>query len=235
MLNNASIPILMYHHVVDAPPLETPSRYLFVTSSRFARQMRALKFLGYTGCSIGDLAPYLRGEKIGKVVGISFDDGYRNIHRNALPVLVECGFTATTYFVSQQIGGSNAWDTGHMPCEPCMSHQDLLEWSRMGQEVGGHTRTHPRLTDLSAAEARNEIVGCRRDLQEMTGQAVEAFSYPFGSHDDTVVRIAEEAGYTTATTTKRSRTIGFDDPFRLPRLTARLSDSLPAFLWKALR
>ena len=235
MPGNSSIAILMYHHVADAPLGEIPSRYLYVSASRFRRQMQTLKRLGYIGCSIENLRPYLRGKKTGKVVGITFDDGYQNVHRNALPVLVECGFTATTYFVSRQIGGSNAWDAGYMPYEPCMDLQDLWEWSKMGQEVGGHTRNHPRLTDLAAAEVSDEIAGCRRDLQEMTGQAVDAFSYPFGSHDEAIVGIVGEAGYTTATTTVRNRVGARCDPLRLPRLTVRLSDKLPAFLWKVLR
>ena len=235
MLNTAAIPILMYHHVADAPPGEIPSRYLYVTAARFRRQMQTLKRLGYIGCSIENLRPYLRGKKTGNVVGITFDDGYQNVHRNALPVLVECGFTATTYFVSRQIGGSNAWDAGYMPYEPCMDLQDLRDWSKMGQEVGGHTRNHSRLTDLAATEVRDEIAGCRRDLQELTGQAVDAFSYPFGSHDDAIVGAVAEAGYRTATTTVRERVRAPCDPLQLPRLTVRLSDKLPAFLWKVLR
>lgn len=230
-----TIPILMYHHVCAPPPADTPSRYLFVTPERFRRQMKALKFLGYRGCSLADLAPYLSGEKHGKVVGITFDDGYRNVHRNALPVLADCGFSATTYFVSRQIGGSNVWDRDYMPYEPCMDLGELREWCASGQEAGGHTLDHLRLTDLSADEASRQIAGCKAELEDMTGCRVDAFSYPFGSHDGGIADIVAEAGYTTATRTQRRRATGRDERMLLPRLTVRLTDTLPAFLWKAAR
>jgi len=37
-----------------------------------------LKTLGYQGLSMSGLEPYLRGEKSGKVVGITLDDGFVN-------------------------------------------------------------------------------------------------------------------------------------------------------------
>ena len=228
------IPILMYHHIADAPPRGSASRYLFVTPSSFQRQMHALKAFGYVGCSLAELAPYLRGEKTGKVVGITFDDGFRNIHRHALPVLSDCGFTSTNYFVSRQIGGYNGWDKGRIRREPCMDKQQLREWSEAGQEVGGHTLDHPRLTDLAVDEARRQIARCKWELEDMVGSAVEAFSYPFGSHDETIARLVEEAGYTTATTTIRQRARSSTSPFHLPRLTVKYGDLLVRFLWKTM-
>lgn len=228
------IPILMYHHIAAAPAEQIPSRYLFVSPDRFRRQMRALKRLGYTGCSIGRLKPYLLGERTGKVVGITFDDGYRNVYEAALPILEECGFTATTYFVSRQIGGCNGWDSGWMPYAPCMDLKELREWSARGQEVGGHTLDHTRLAAVSEPEAREQIAGCKRALEDMTGTAVDAFSYPYGSCSPAVVEIAREAGYATATTTRRDRVRARDDLLQLPRLTIRGSDRLLSFLWKSL-
>ena len=76
----------------------------------FRRQMLWLRRLGYRGLSMSRLGPYLRGEKQGKVVGISFDDGYRNVFQNAMPVLDELGFTATNYIVARHLDGSNFWD-----------------------------------------------------------------------------------------------------------------------------
>ena len=60
-------------------------RGLIVSPQSFASQMAWLKRLGYQGLSMPHLVPYLRGEKTGKVVGISFDDGYANNLDYALP------------------------------------------------------------------------------------------------------------------------------------------------------
>ncbi|MGO4440731.1 polysaccharide deacetylase family protein [Rhizobium sp. RAF56] len=232
--NNGGFPVLMYHHIAQAPARGTGSRYMFVSSSRFRRQMRALKILGYIGCSIAELSLYLSGQKTGKAVGITFDDGYRNVYRNGLPILAEFGFTSTTYFVSRQVGGHNEWDAGRMPWEPCMSREELREWMESGQEVGAHTLDHARLGELDEVEARRQIAGSKAELENITGQPVTAFSYPFGSHNDLVVEIARQSGFSTAVTTIKGRATGKHDPMRLPRMTVRRGDNLLKFLWSRI-
>ena len=64
--------------------------------SDFTRQMRWMRRLGYRGLSMRDVMPYVRGERQGKVFGITFDDGFRNVFENVTPVLSELGFTATS-------------------------------------------------------------------------------------------------------------------------------------------
>ncbi len=56
------IPILMYHSI-SHPIKNTPFKCLHLPPHRFAFQMRLLKLLGYQGLSMGDLTPYLTGEK----------------------------------------------------------------------------------------------------------------------------------------------------------------------------
>lgn len=119
-----NIPILMYHQIDVPPPSGTPLRGLVVSPGSFDRQMLLLKLLGYRGLSMRDLEPYLKGEKKGKVVGITFDDGYQNNLHNALPILKKFGFTATCYAVSGMIGGTNSWDQGLVAEKPIMSEAD---------------------------------------------------------------------------------------------------------------
>ena len=90
----ATLPILTYHNV-DVPRRGAPLQGLYVLPRRFRMQMRMLKWMGYRGLSMSGLLPYLRGEKRGKVVGITFDDGYLDNLVHALPVLLEYGFQAT--------------------------------------------------------------------------------------------------------------------------------------------
>ena len=97
----------MYHQVVKPPARGTPLRGLCVDPREFRKQMTWMRRLGYQGLSMRNLMPYLRGERSGRVFGITFDDGYRNVYSNALPVLSELGFTATSYCVANQIGGGN--------------------------------------------------------------------------------------------------------------------------------
>ena len=225
----------MYHHIAVPPPAGTRTRGLFVKPERFRRQMRTLKRLGYQGCSVRDLMAWLRPGRPRKLFGITFDDGYEDLYIHALPVLQECGFTATTYFVSGAVGGFNHWDVEQgFPQSRCMSLQQLQEWKALGHEVGGHTVSHRRLGELATNEARMEIVNCRRVLEDLSGAAVEAFSYPYGSFNAMTLELVEEAGFTTAASTQKKRASATDNPFCLPRLNVRRADTLPSFLWKCL-
>jgi len=80
------IPILMYHSI-QTPHDNEVMRSLHVKPASFARQMWLLSKLGYVGLSMRELQPYLEGKEQGKVVGITFDDGYLNNLTAAAPIL----------------------------------------------------------------------------------------------------------------------------------------------------
>src|SRR5690625_7329329 len=131
------IPILMYHQIDIPAATGTPFRSLTVHPKRFTSQMRWLKRLGYTGLSMRDLMPYVRGEKQGKVIGLTFDDGYHNGFQNALPVLNELGLTATKYIVSNHLGGTNLWDADNgVPSRTLRSADERTQWPEDGHETG---------------------------------------------------------------------------------------------------
>lgn len=213
-----TIPILMYHQIDVPPPSGTPLRGLVVAPSSFARQMRLLKWLGYRGCSMRELEPYLAGTAHGKVVGITFDDGYQNNLTHALPVLQAFGHTATCYAVSGQIGGTNRWDHGLVASQPLMTLRDWHQWLAAGMDVGSHTQTHADLSQLSAEEARNEIFGSKQALESTLGCEVRHFCYPYGRYTADHCRLVRQAGYLTATTTRRGRVHDGDDPMQLRRV-----------------
>lgn len=225
------IPILMYHQIDVPAPRGTALRGLTVAPSSFAWQMRMLRLLGYRGLSMRDLEPYLRGECTGKVVGITFDDGYQNNVRLALPVLREHSFTATCYGVSSMIGGTNLWDYGKVAQKPLMTLDDWCTWRDAGMDIGSHTRTHARLTEVSANEARTQITQSRRELEQALGCEVRHFCYPYGSYDLEHARMVREVGYATATTTHRGRVHVGADPYTLRRImVARATNPLQFFM-----
>jgi peptidoglycan/xylan/chitin deacetylase (PgdA/CDA1 family) len=232
-LNSTPIPILTYHQIADAPSKGTPHRSLVVSPEDFARQMAMLSLLGYRGLSMTDLQPYLRGERVGKVVGITFDDGYLNNLTHAAPVLERNGFSATCYVVSQLIGKSNIWDReSGIPEAALMSSAQLEQWIEHGQEVGAHTRRHAHLLQLDAEKARDEIAGCKIDLEDLLGRAVQHFCYPYGDYAPEHVSMVLEAGYLTATTTKRSRCQYQEDWMQLPRVPVARRTTRLAFWLK---
>ncbi len=229
------IPILMYHQIGEPAPKGSPYRSLIVHPSDFRRQMTWLRRFGYRGLSMRDLMPYLKGERRGKVVGITFDDGYRNVYQNALPVLRDQDFTATNYFVARQLGGCNAWDNEKgIARADLMSADELRGWAAAGMEVGSHTLDHPSLPRLSPELADYQIRQSRLELEQVLGAEVTAFCYPYGDESPEVRAMARTAGYTNATTTKGGLARAADDIYGLPRVTVARSTNIVRFLQKCM-
>ena len=72
-------------------------------------------------------------------------------------------FGSIQFLVSDLIGKTNEWQqrAGDFS-EPLMDQAQIRDWLAAGQQIGSHTRTHPWLTRLSPAEAREEIVAAGR-------------------------------------------------------------------------
>lgn len=228
-----SIPILVYHQISEAPPRGAPFRGLYVSPGAFARQMAMLKLLGYQGLSMGGLLPWLKGERGGKVVGITFDDGYLNNLTHALPVLQRHGFSSTCYAVSNLLGQSNVWDAGIGIAQvPLMDAAQLRQWVAGGQEVGSHTHNHVRLLQSDAATARAEMTQDRAALEALLGTPVRHFCYPYGEYAPEHVVMARGAGFDTATTTRRGRSAVNGNLLELPRVPVLRSTTLPVFWLK---
>jgi len=228
-----AIPILMYHQIDTPPARGSAMRGLVVAPASFARQMALLRLLGYRGLSMRELEPYLRGEQEGKVVGITFDDGFLNTLQNALPVLLKHGFTATCYGVSRMLGARNSWDQDlGIPQKPLMSAADWRTWSGAGMDVGSHTQNHVALTKIPLNEAATQITESKREMEATAHCEVRHFCYPFGwygpEHRDMVIA----AGYASATTTHRGRFHAGHDLYSLRRIMVARATHLGLFAAK---
>jgi peptidoglycan/xylan/chitin deacetylase (PgdA/CDA1 family) len=90
-----------------------------------------------------------------------------------------------------------------------------------GQGIGSHTKTHPRLTQLSIADAREEITGSKKSLEDRFGLAIDHFCYPYGDWNKAVRDLIIEAGYKTAYTSHPGVNTPETHPFELNRFLAR--------------
>jgi peptidoglycan/xylan/chitin deacetylase (PgdA/CDA1 family) len=88
--------------------------------------------------------------------------------------------------------------------------------SRPCHEIGAHTVTHSRLTQLDERQQRYEACESQRALQRLTGAPVTAFSYPFGDYDRRAREMISEA-FATAVTARPSLIGPSEDPLELPR------------------
>ena len=209
-------------------------RGLHVPLKRFSFQMRLLNILGYRGVSMSELQPYLEGKKTGKVVGLTFDDGYQN-NLQVLPVLKHFDFSATCYLVSQKIGGTNDWDTHKgIDTNPLMNEKEVKRWIDSGMEIGAHTQNHIRLSQVDSETLIKEVTQSKLDLEEQFSQTISHFCYPYGDTSQKVIDATEEAGYMTATTVKRGRANAESYRLTLPRIPIVYNTLPHLFLAKIL-
>ena len=84
------------------------------------------------------------------------------------------------------------------PRYAAVTRDQLAAMAAAGLHVGAHTRTHPILSRISEAEAREEIGGSRTDLADWLGRAPDWFAYTQGGPADytpETVALVEESGY----------------------------------------
>lgn len=210
-------PILTYHKL-GPRPARVRIKGLYLSQSLFHRQLRELRSAGFQTGNLAACAGPLQQKRI----IMTFDDGYMNVLRYGLEPLANTGFHAIQFLVAEVLGQQNHWDVaqGEAP-ESIMNVAQVREWLAAGHEIGSHSLTHPFLTRLSPAQAREEITASRKKLEDLFGRSIEHFCYPYGDWNEAVRELVIAAGYKTACTTDAGVNTTADSPFALKRFTAR--------------
>ena len=102
-----------------------------------------------------------------------------------------------------------------------------------GHEVAVHTVTHPSLTDVSANIAAYEIINDRAKLEELTGELVRGFAYPYGTYNKEAEAVLRACGIEHARTVWSRHTFDLPEDFLEWHPTCHHRDMLelaPGFL-----
>ncbi|MBU1664371.1 MAG: polysaccharide deacetylase family protein [Gammaproteobacteria bacterium] len=229
-MNRATI--LMYH-IIDTPQAASEAKYC-CPASVFEVHMR---YLAESGRAVG--LPQLldaldgHGECPNDAIAVTFDDGFTVTHEQALPILLRHGIPATMFLLSNRVAGHNDWMTGRgFPRRELMSREQMLEMGRAGVTLGSHTRNHARLREVDAAGLENEIAGSKAELEDLLGQEVAYFAYPFGQYTQAGRDMAEKAGYRAACSTRSGFNNSEVDRYQLRRIEVFGTDTLWRFQQK---
>jgi len=155
--------ILTYHRVND----DHPADRLTVPVQAFRAQMEALVAERRPVVSLRSMLPGLRGTApiAEGAVALTFDDGYEDNFRHALPVLERLGLPATFFIATGLVGTAGTLDR----YRGCCGKDGMLGWEQVrelrsrGHEIGGHGRMHLELARLPGDEARAELEGSAAD------------------------------------------------------------------------
>jgi chitooligosaccharide deacetylase len=114
-----------------------------------------------------------------KPVALTFDDGPSAWTPMVLDLLREHEARATFFVIGERV----------------REHPDLVQRIvAEGHEVGSHTLTHPRLTEIPEDEVRREIQGGQDAVEEVLGNAPRLFRAPGFYAERRELAIVEELG-----------------------------------------
>lgn len=113
----------------------------------------------------------------GGMVSFNFDDGYKSVYDNALPIFNKYGVVACFFPVVEYLVDSVPW---------AVSWSQLLECQQAGWEIGSHTMNHPHLTTLTNAQLDYELKESQNILAQH-GFTAKTLVFPYNDFDARVL------------------------------------------------
>jgi peptidoglycan/xylan/chitin deacetylase (PgdA/CDA1 family) len=196
--------VLCYHGISETWPAPTTVR-----PDDFEQQLEAFLRRGYRGATLSDALTVPPAEK---TLVVTFDDAHRSVLELAAPVMARLGVPGTVYVptgypdTDRPMGwdGYDIWlGTEHEGELACMSWEELRGLAVSGWEVGSHTRSHPRLSQISDEQIEEELTASREECEQSMGVPCTSLAYPYSDYDERAVRIAAACGYRFAVTVPR--------------------------------
>ena len=120
------VSVLGYHDFSET----TPETEMLIRTSKFRKQMEAIKNLGLPVIPMADFQAWKRGEKdiADKSIVITIDDGWKAVYTDAYPILKEFGFPFTLFLYKNYVDGGGKALTSAM----------IEEMQKSGATIGSH-------------------------------------------------------------------------------------------------
>jgi len=207
--------ILLYHDLdseaVPCQKTDAAGINTVVSKEQFYAHMAYLKREQYSVISMARYIQLKKDESLAKnTVVLTFDDGHVSNYLIAFPILVEFGFTASFYIVSEWVG-----------TDSFMTDGQITEMHKAGMEIGSHTASHRYLSNLSDNDALHELSESKQALERICNGATVGLAYPGGHFNKKTIEASKHCGYEYA----MSCQVGYNnfdkDHYRLNRIELR--------------
>ncbi len=221
--------VLLYHRVAivkeswelpAVPPIEFEKQLVYL--KRYYHVISLATFVDALKNGF-DRLPKKHGRRF---VVITFDDGFKDNFTNAFPLLKKYETPATFYISTGFIENPQMQSTAYSD----MGRHEFLSWRELQEmanhplvEIGAHTVSHPRLTDISVEDAMEEIRISKSILEEKLGKTIAIFAYPFGTRMDYSNEIVDRVKgmkFESATTVVYGMNDTKTDPYEIKRVVA---------------
>jgi peptidoglycan/xylan/chitin deacetylase (PgdA/CDA1 family) len=187
-------------------------------ASKFRAFLRRLK---NSGDVVGSqtLAQLVTGTtaQSGRYFHLSFDDGLANVFEVGGDIMLSERVPATFFVATDLLGAGYeellpyfAQLSAYARPVRTMTWEQVRTASRAGFEIGSHTQSHARLSDISSDPARlkRELAGARAIIEEQIGGPCRSFAWPYGTDrdiDDAGRAAIGDAAYAIAFSAVRGR------------------------------
>jgi peptidoglycan/xylan/chitin deacetylase (PgdA/CDA1 family) len=161
-----------------------------------------------------------------RYVVLTFDDGYRDFHDVAWPILKKFGYAATMFLPT----GCISSDRKQLNGRDCLTWDEVTSLAGQGAEFGAHTVSHVQLYQIDRKDIEHELRASKQTIEATLGKDVEHYSYAyaFPEQDQDFVDFYEknlrEAGYAGAVTTKIGTVKPGNNPYCLKRIPVNSQD-----------
>lgn len=157
--------VLLYHRI-GSPFVRSIVRGQYVFPRVFRWQLNSFITRQYRPIKLAELMK--EPAHLTNRFAVTFDDGFTSMARLACPILLEMQIPATLYIVVEGIGKTNVWDQREGDrAETMCTAAEVRELAELGFEIGSHSMSHPRLTRLTDAELRTEIIDSKKALEDL--------------------------------------------------------------------
>ena len=163
--------------VIKIPKKRIGNNYLFSIE---------LILLVLIGIGITTITDTKTGTNKNACLSLTFDDGLESHYSIVYPLLKEKNFTAT-FFIIANIS-SDPDDLGRR----FMSSEDIKKLSEDNFEIGSHTLSHEKLTNLSKEEIEKELKESKELLEKTYNISIYSVAFPYGDYDKNVLKIARK-------------------------------------------
>jgi len=208
------------------------------TNEEFARQIAWLK-KRFELISLAEAQRRVRQKSNDRPAAcITFDDGYAENCDYALPLLIEeqipCTYFVCTHYIFEQQLFPHDIALGQRLSPNTVRQIRYL--AEAGIDIGAHTRTHADLGKIhDPRRIREEVSRCGDELEQLIGQRVRYFAFPYGlprNMTSAAFQAAREHGYDGVCSAYGDYNYPGDDGFHIRRIHA--DDMLVLRNWATL-
>jgi peptidoglycan/xylan/chitin deacetylase (PgdA/CDA1 family) len=207
-------PILTYHSLVNG---HHPSRFAKYSLDKvlFEEHLALLKENAFVSLTMEEYTS--QGFSFfARRVALTFDHAFADFD-HAVPLLEKYDFKATLFVPTAFVGEKSRWLEGRDAKHPLLSWPELRELR--GVEIAAHGHKYLNLEGVPPHVAQRDILRGKEILEDKLGKRVVSFAYPYGSYNEPLKALVQEAGFTSACTLEERLSTRHDDLFALPRLT----------------